>query len=81
MTRKAGRATPASPGSYGKHFLSNESAQHLRSDVARYRTVYLGFVKELRHAQPDSGETLAAINKSDTERYTKILKDAGVTPQ
>ncbi len=62
MSRKAGRATPASPGSYGKHFLSNESAQHLESDVARYRTFYLGFVKELRHAQPDSGETLAAFN-------------------
>jgi hypothetical protein len=28
----------------------------------RYRTAYLGFVKELRQAQPDSGETLAAIN-------------------
>jgi flagellar biosynthesis repressor protein FlbT len=62
VSRKAGRATPASPGSYSKHFLSNESAQHLKSDVARYRTAYLGFVKELRHAQPDSGERLAAIN-------------------
>jgi flagellar protein FlbT len=62
VSRKAGRATPASPRSYSKHFLSNESAQHLKSDVARYRTAYLGFVKELRRAQPDCGETLAAIN-------------------
>ena len=61
MSRKAGRATPASPGSYSKHFLSNESAQHLKSDVARYRTAYLGFVKELRQAQRIR-ETLAAIN-------------------
>src|ERR1700752_2500227 len=60
--RKAGRATPASPGSYSKHFLSNESAQHLKSDVARYRTAYLGFVKELRQAQPDCGNVIAAIN-------------------
>jgi len=64
VSRKAGRATPASPGSYGKHFLSNEPAQHLKSDVARYRTAYLGFVKELRQTQPDCGEMLAAIQRA-----------------
>jgi flagellar protein FlbT len=62
VSRKAGRATPASPDRYGKHFLSNEPTQHLKSDVARYRTTYLVFIKEVRQAQPDCSETLAAIN-------------------
>ena len=35
---------------------------YLKSDVARYRTAYLGFVKELRQAQPDSGDAVALIN-------------------
>ncbi len=35
---------------------------YLKSDVARYRTAYLGFVKELRQAHPDCGDAIAAIN-------------------
>jgi hypothetical protein len=79
VSRKAGRATPASRGSYSKHFLSNESAQHLKGDVARYRAAYLGFVKEPRQAQPDCGETLAAIyvHVSLQERSTRRLRRSG----
>jgi len=76
VSRKAGRATPASPGSYSKHFLGNEPAQNLKSDVARYRTAYLGFVEELRQAQPDCGETLAAINVHvSAGALYKVLKE------
>jgi tripartite-type tricarboxylate transporter receptor subunit TctC len=30
---------------------------------------------------PTTPSEFDAINKSDTERYGKILKDAGITPQ
>jgi tripartite-type tricarboxylate transporter receptor subunit TctC len=30
---------------------------------------------------PNTPAEFDAINKSDTERYSKILKDAGITPQ
>jgi tripartite-type tricarboxylate transporter receptor subunit TctC len=30
---------------------------------------------------PNSPAEFDAINKSDTERYGKILKDAGISPQ
>jgi len=35
---------------------------YLKSDVARYRTAYLGFIKEVRQAHPDCGDAIAAIN-------------------
>ena len=37
-------------------------SMYLKSDVARYRTAYLGFVKEVRQAHPDCGNAITAIN-------------------
>ena len=34
---------------------------YLKSDVARYRTAYLGFLKEVRQTHPDCGDAIAAI--------------------
>jgi flagellar protein FlbT len=36
---------------------------YLKNDVPRYRTSYLGFVKELRDSQPGTGDAINAINQ------------------
>jgi flagellar protein FlbT len=35
---------------------------YLKNDIPRYRTQYLGFLKELRDALPDSREQIDAVN-------------------
>jgi flagellar protein FlbT len=35
---------------------------YLKNDIPRYRTSYLGFVKELRDRQPGASETINVIN-------------------
>jgi flagellar biosynthesis repressor protein FlbT len=35
---------------------------YLKSDMARYRTQYLGFLKDLREAAPGSREVIDAVN-------------------
>ena len=35
---------------------------YLKNDVPRYRTSYLGFVKDLRETVPDSRDTIDAVN-------------------
>src|SRR3984893_7963815 len=35
---------------------------YLKSDVPRYRSVYLDFVKDLRHAMPGSRDAIDAVN-------------------
>lgn len=49
---------------------------YLKSDVARYRESYLGFVKELREADPASRDLIDAANNhvSDGSLY-KALKE------
>jgi flagellar protein FlbT len=49
---------------------------YLKNDVPRYRTAYLGFVKELREALPGSRDAIDAVNNhvSGGALY-KALKD------
>ena len=35
---------------------------YLKNDVPRYRTSYLGFIKDLRDAVPDSRDVIEAVN-------------------
>jgi flagellar biosynthesis repressor protein FlbT len=49
---------------------------YLKSDVARYRTAYIGFIKEVRQAHPDCGDAIAAINVHvSTGALYKALKE------
>jgi flagellar protein FlbT len=35
---------------------------YLKNDIARYRTQYLGFLRDLREAAPGSREVIDAVN-------------------
>ena len=49
---------------------------YLKGDIARYRTQYLGFLRDLREAAPGSREAIDAVNNhvSDGSLY-KALKE------
>ena len=49
---------------------------YLKNDVPRYRTSYLGFVKDLREAVPGSREVIEAVNGHvSTGSLYKALKE------
>jgi flagellar protein FlbT len=49
---------------------------YLKNDIPRYRTAYLGFIKELREALPGSRDVIDAVNNHVSEgALYKALKE------
>lgn len=76
LLREKDTVTPETADTPAKQLYLCVQTMYLKSDVARYRTSYLGLLKDLRQAHPAYGETISAINVHvSTGTLYKALKE------
>ena len=76
ILRERDTVTAETANTPAKRLYHCVQTMYLKSDVARYRTAYLGFIKEVRQAHPDCGDAIAAVNVHvSTGALYKALKE------
>jgi flagellar protein FlbT len=76
LLREKDTVTPGTANTPAKRLYLCVQTMYLKSDVARYRTTYVGLLRELRQVYPGYGEAISTINVHvSTGALYKALKE------